>query len=96
MPKDNKNSLKPSCGRCWHIHEKSEKICHCECHGIKLKPIPIDPFPYKPSTWDDRTRWQQTKPFNEHHCLTEAFFRNNPREKVALLSCPCPRCSIWC
>lgn len=100
MSKDNRNVLNPSCGRCWHIHEKSENICNCECHGVKLKPI--DPFPLipnrtEPTKWDDRTRWGDP-PYKKprYYCLMDSFLENNPRERVAFLSCPCPKCSPWC
>lgn len=29
-------------------------------------------------------------------CITEQFFKDNPTERVAMISCPCPRCSPHC
>lgn len=29
-------------------------------------------------------------------CIAEEFFKNNPRERVVMISCNCPRCTPWC
>jgi hypothetical protein len=29
-------------------------------------------------------------------CIAERFFKNNPDARMALISCPCPKCRIYC
>lgn len=32
----------------------------------------------------------------KRNCLIQQFMRDNPNEKVCMIACPCPLCSVQC
>lgn len=53
-----------------------------------------------PKELEDKVREMFLTPkplkYDEIPCLVRGFFKNNPNEKTACISCPCPMCTPTC
>lgn len=55
----------------------------------KRKVCPKDITPYQPYVYPKYV------PYNDQECLIQRFFQEHPDARVAMISCPCRRCSVY-